>query len=65
KGGYMEENKSLEVEYNELKTKYTNLIADLERRNENITDIVQLITKSFFVFSFISFSMVLIQIALK
>ncbi|AXG20900.1 MULTISPECIES: hypothetical protein [Enterobacteriaceae] len=61
----MEENKSLEVEYNELKTKYTNLIADLERRNENITDIVQLITKSFFVFSFISFSMVLIQIALK
>lgn len=61
----MEENKSLEVEYNELKTKYTNLIADLERRNENITDIIQLITKSFFVFSFISFSMVLIQIALK
>ncbi|EMG9530206.1 hypothetical protein V5397_004773 [Enterobacter asburiae] len=61
----MEENKSLEVEYNELKTKYTNLIADLERRNEKITDIVQLITKSFFVFSFISFSMVLIQIALK
>lgn len=61
----MEENKSIEVEYNELKTKYTNLIADLERRNENITDIVQLITKSFFVFSFISFSMVLIQIALK
>lgn len=61
----MEENKSLEVEYNELKTKYTNLIADLERRNENITDIVQLITKSFFVFSFISFSMALIQIALK
>lgn len=61
----MEENKSLEVEYNELKTKYTNLIADLERRNENITDIVQLITKSFFVFSFISFSMVLIKIALK
>lgn len=61
----MEENKSLEVEYNELKTKYTNLIAYLERRNENITDIVQLITKSFFVFSFISFSMVLIQIALK
>ncbi|HDT3543962.1 TPA: hypothetical protein QHL51_004649 [Enterobacter hormaechei subsp. steigerwaltii] len=61
----MEENKSLEVEYNELKTKYTNLIADLERRNENTTDIVQLITKSFFVFSFISFSMVLIQIALK
>ena len=61
----MDENKSLEVEYNELKTKYTNLIADLERRNENITDIVQLITKSFFVFSFISFSMVLIQIALK
>lgn len=61
----MEENKSLEVEYNELKIKYTNLIADLERRNENITDIVQLITKSFFVFSFISFSMVLIQIALK
>ncbi|EPG2772074.1 hypothetical protein [Escherichia coli] len=61
----MEENKSLEVEYNELKTKYTNLIADLERRNENITDIVQLITKSFFVISFISFSMVLIQIALK
>ncbi|ELO4884808.1 hypothetical protein QUQ34_004038 [Escherichia coli] len=61
----MEEKKSLEVEYNELKTKYTNLIADLERRNENITDIVQLITKSFFVFSFISFSMVLIQIALK
>lgn len=61
----MEENKSLEVEYNELKNKYTNLIADLERRNENITDIVQLITKSFFVFSFISFSMVLIQIALK
>ena len=61
----MEENKSLEVEYNELITKYTNLIADLERRNENITDIVQLITKSFFVFSFISFSMVLIQIALK
>lgn len=61
----MEENKSLEVEYNELKTKYNKLIIDLERRNENITDIVQLITKSFFVFSFISFSMVLIQIALK
>ncbi|EBV1452631.1 hypothetical protein OQN31_23885 [Citrobacter freundii] len=61
----MEENKSLEVEYNELKTKYNKLISDLERRNENITDIVQLITKSFFVFSFISFSMVLIQIALK
>ncbi|EIE9390893.1 hypothetical protein LFC00_004489 [Salmonella enterica] len=61
----MGENKSLEVEYNELKTKYNKLISDLERRNENITDIVQLITKSFFVFSFISFSMVLIQIALK
>ncbi|EHG9930745.1 hypothetical protein VXH60_004414 [Salmonella enterica] len=61
----MEENKSLEVDYNELKTKYNKLIFDLERRNENITDIVQLITKSFFVFSFISFSMVLIQIALK
>lgn len=61
----MEENKSLEVEYNELKTKYNKLISDVERRNENITDIVQLITKSFFVFSFISFSMVLIQIALK
>ncbi|EAN7613808.1 hypothetical protein LDT32_004293 [Salmonella enterica] len=61
----MEENKSLEIEYNELKTKYNKLISDLERRNENITDIVQLITKSFFVFSFISFSMVLIQIALK
>ncbi|EFR7498095.1 hypothetical protein OP575_004598 [Salmonella enterica] len=61
----MEENKTLEVEYNELKTKYNKLISDLERRNENITDIVQLITKSFFVFSFISFSMVLIQIALK
>ncbi|EMB3812235.1 hypothetical protein U8486_004352 [Salmonella enterica] len=61
----MEENKSLEVEYNELKTKYNKLISDLERRNENITDIVQLITKSFFVFSFISFTMVLIQIALK
>ncbi|AZV12422.1 MULTISPECIES: hypothetical protein [Salmonella] len=61
----MEENKSLEVEYNELKTKYNKLISYLERRNENITDIVQLITKSFFVFSFISFSMVLIQIALK
>ncbi|EIT0024587.1 hypothetical protein L0916_004753 [Escherichia coli] len=61
----MIENKSLEVEYNELKTKYNNLIANLERRNENITDIVKLITKSFFVISFISFSMVLIQIALK
>ncbi|EAM1391428.1 hypothetical protein EHN65_24930 [Salmonella enterica] len=60
----MEENKSIELQYNELKVKYDNLTNAIRTRNENVTEVFKIITSSLFFLSFSSFAIVILQNAL-
>lgn len=60
----MEENKSIELQYNELKLKYDNLTNAVRTRNENVTEVFKIITSSLFVLSFSAFAIVILQNAL-
>lgn len=60
----MEENKSIELQYNELKLKYDNLTHAVRTRNENVTEVFKIITSSLFVLSFSAFAIVILQNAL-
>lgn len=61
----MEENKSIELQYNELKLKHDNLINAVRTRNENVTEVFKIITSSLFFISLSAFAMAAIQIILK
>ncbi|ENY2387443.1 hypothetical protein ACFWQ3_004385 [Salmonella enterica] len=60
----MEENKSIELQYNELKVKYDNLTNAIRTRNENVTEVFKIITSSLLFLSFSSFAIVILQNAL-
>lgn len=60
----MEENKSIELQYNELKLKYDNLTNAVRTRNENVTEVFKIITSSLFVLSLSAFAIVILQNAL-
>lgn len=57
----MEENKSIELQYNELKLKYDNLTHAVRTRNENVTEVFKIITSSLFFLSFSSFAIAILQ----
>ncbi|HBV8872511.1 TPA: hypothetical protein MD823_005164 [Klebsiella pneumoniae] len=57
----MEENKSIELQYNELKLKYDNLINAVRTRNENVIAVFKIITSSLFVLSFSAFAIAILQ----
>lgn len=60
----MEENKSIELQYNELKLKYDNLTNAVRTRNKNVTEVFKIITSSLFVLSLSAFAIVILQNAL-
>ncbi|HBW7090078.1 hypothetical protein AB1Y55_26520 [Klebsiella pneumoniae] len=57
----MEENKSIELQYNELKLKYDNLINAVRTRNENVIAVFKIITSSLFALSFSAFAIAILQ----
>ncbi|EHZ7057719.1 hypothetical protein L4G02_004636 [Salmonella enterica] len=60
----MEENKSIELQYNELKLKYDHLTNAVRTRNENVTEVFKIITSSLFILSLSAFAIVILQNAL-